>query len=161
VQAGQQSVLEPNSALASTVDGRKRKVQKTQPQRFLKRSKYSHARANILDFYTPVSTEGEKELFWNLLPNHVKGRTVNWKSMAAQWNRCLTDVIHNGSVSAIARNHVFFKHYTHLQKYGKKIRDKSVEWERAHRINALQALERGAIDGLGSVALPDLNANPP
>jgi hypothetical protein len=120
----------------------KRKVQHSQPRICLKQPRRSHIRTTLLDFLTPVKTTAEKQLFWELLPFFKKGRTVDWKKMAVEWNRKLTDLIENGLLVPENGNHLFFKHYTDLEEFGKKMGNEIRDWEARHHFHALQALQK-------------------
>ena len=50
-------------------------------------SKVKRRRPSVLDFFTSVQTPAEQALFWQLQPDHTKGKTVNWRTMAKAWNQ--------------------------------------------------------------------------
>eukprot|EP00884_Botryococcus_braunii_P019490 jgi/Botrbrau1/6224/Bobra.0109s0019.1 len=138
---------------------KKRKVQHSQPRVTLKRTRCSNVRATLLDFLTPVKTAAEKHWFWELMPLFKKGKVVDWKQMALEWNRRLTDLLENGLIGPDNRNHLFFKHYTDLEKFGKTVTAEMREWETRHRFHAVQALEKLAA-GVPPLGMMDPNTVP-
>ncbi len=93
------------------------------------------------------------------MPLFTKGKVVDWKQMALEWNRRLTDLIENGLIGPDNRNHLFFKHYTDLERFGKTVTAEMREWETRHRFHAVQALEKLAA-GVPSLGMMDPNTVP-
>lgn len=74
-------------------------------------SKVKRRRATVMDWFTPVQTATEQNLYWQLYPQHVKGKTVNWKSMAVAWNQVFS------SLSAEHGRDIYPKTGTQLEQY--------------------------------------------